>query len=161
MSTWKEKIKLNNEEIMDIVLCILGAVLALIAGIITKNPVWIICTLLWSMIAIMEYDSYKMEKANDALIGIQEECIEIQEDIINALISETAVEVEINKIKIPEHYAQPNQKKMRKKFEYYIKNHKFESQIIIDSAYNLLDGYTSYLIAKNYNQPTVIAKIKR
>lgn len=32
---------------------------------------------------------------------------------------------------------------------------------MIDLDYNLIDGYTSYLIAKNYNKTTVIAKLKR
>lgn len=33
--------------------------------------------------------------------------------------------------------------------------------VVIDLDYNLIDGYTSYLIAKNYNKTTVIAKLKR
>ncbi len=80
---------------------------------------------------------------------------------IDALLNETAVEVDISKIKIPKIFSKPNPKKMQKKIEYYRKNHKFESQIVIDTDYTLLDGYTSYLIAKNYNKGSVIVKLKR
>ena len=85
----------------------------------------------------------------------------IKKEIIDALMNETAVEIEISKIKIPEHFSKPNPKKLQQKFKYYKENHKFESQIVIDLDYNLIDGYTSYLIAKNYNKTTVIAKLKR
>ena len=50
---------------------------------------------------------------------------------------------------------------MQKKYNYYRKNHKLESQIIIDPNYNLIDGYTSYLIAKECHIATVIGKLQR
>ncbi len=148
MKTWEEATKLKKEEVMLIIFYVLNVILDITTAITTKNVVWIICGLLWIIIAIMKYNSSKMEKANDALIELQEKRTQIQESIINALISETAIEVEVSKIKIPKHFTKPNQNKMQNKFEYYRKNHKFESQIIIDIDYNLLDGYTSYLIAK-------------
>lgn len=103
----------------------------------------------------------KIQKGNEEIINLQEKHTELQAIIIDALFNETAVEVDISKIKIPKTFSKPNPKKMQKKIEYYRKNHKFESQIVIDTDYTLLDGYTSYLIAKNYNKGSVIAKLKR
>lgn len=161
MKTWEEATKLKKEEVILIIFYILNVILDITTAITTKNAAWIICGLLWSIIAIMKYYNSKNEKANEVLMDLQEERTKLQESIINALINETAVEVEISKIKIPTHFSKPNPKKLQKKFQYYRENHKFESQIIIDMDYNLLDGYTSYLIAKNYNKATVIAKLKR
>lgn len=161
MKTWEEATKLKKEEVMLIIFYVLNVILDITTAITTRNVVWIICGLLWSVIAIMKYYSPKNENANNTLIEMQEECIKLQESIINALMNETAVEVEISKIKVPKNFSKPNQKKMQKKIQYYKENHKFESQIVIDLNYNLLDGYTSYLIAKNYNKATVIVKLKR
>ncbi len=161
MKTWEEATKLKKEEVILIIFYVLNVILDITTAITTKNVVWIICGLLWSVIAIMKYYSSKNENANNTLIEIQEECIKLQESIIDALMNETAVEVETSKIKVPKNFSKPNQKKMQKKIQYYRKNHKFESQIVIDLDYNLLDGYTSYLIAKNYSKTTVIVKLKR
>lgn len=161
MKTWEEATKLKKEEVMLIIFYILNVILDITTAITTKNAAWIICGLLWSIIAIMKYYNSKNEKANEVLMALQEERTKLQESIINALINETAVEVEISKIKIPTHFSKPNPKKLQKKFQYYRENHKFESQIIIDMDYNLLDGYTSYLIAKNYNKTTVIVKLRK
>lgn len=161
MKIWEEATKLKKEEVMLIILYMLNVILDITTAITTKNAAWIICGLLWGVVAIMKYYNSKNENANKVLIELQEQCIKSQESIINALMSETAVEVEISKIKIPKNFSKPNQKKMQNKIQYYRKNHKFESQIVIDLDYNLLDGYTSYLIAKNYNKTTVIAKLKR
>lgn len=161
MKTWEEATKLKKEEVILIIFYILNVILNITTAIKTKNVVWVICGMLWSIIAIMKYYNSKNEKANELLMNLQEERTKLQENIINALLSETAVEVEISKIKVPKNFSKPNQKKMQKKIQYYRKNHKFESQIVIDLDYNLLDGYTSYLIAKNYNKTTVIVKLKR
>ncbi len=161
MKTWEEASKLKKAEVILIILYILNAILDITTAITTKNAAWIVCGLLWGAVAIMKYYNSKNENANKVLIELQEACIKSQESIINALMNETAVEVEISKIKVPKNFSKPNQKKMRKKIQYYRENHKFESQIVIDLDYNLLDGYTSYLIAKNYNKTTVIVKLKK
>lgn len=161
MKTWEEATKLKKEEVMLIIFYVLNVILDITTAITTKNAVWIICGMLWGVVAIMKYYNSKNESANKALMELQEERMNIQESIINALMNETAVEVEISKIKVPKNFSKPNQKKMQKKIQYYKENHKFESQIVIDLNYNLLDGYTSYLIAKNYNKATVIVKLKR
>ena len=161
MKTWEEMTKLKKSEIIMLVFYILNGILDITTAIITKNKVWILCGLLWITIALMRYCDLKIIKGNEAIIDIQEVDSKIKEEIIDVLMNETTVEMEINKIKIPEHFSKPNPKKLQQKFKYYKENHKFESQIVIDLDYNLVDGYTSYLIAKNYNKTTVIAKLKR
>lgn len=161
MKTWEEMTKLKKSEIIMLVFYILNGILDITTAIITKNKVWILCGLLWIIIALIRYFDLKIIKGNEAIIDIQEVDSKIKEEIIDALMNETTVEIEINKIKIPEHFSKPNPKKLQQKFKYYKENHKFESQIVIDLDYNLVDGYTSYLIAKNYNKTTVIAKLKR
>lgn len=42
----------------------------------------------------------------------------------------------------------PKPKKMEQKWKYYRENDKFESPILIDKNFVLVDGYTSYIIAK-------------
>lgn len=160
MKTWEETIKLKKLEKIRIILYILNAILDFLIGIVGNNFAWIICSMLWIAIGILEYSYLKINKGNETIIDTQEKCIKTQESIIDALMSETAVEVEIDKIKIPKHFSKPNPEKLQVKFKYYRENHKFASQIVIDLDYNLLDGYTSYLIAKHYNKKTVIVKLK-
>lgn len=161
MKTWEEATKFKKSEIVRIIFYILNAILDIATGIIGKNIAWIVCGILWIVIAIIEGCYLKIQKGNEEIIDLQEKHTELQAIIIDALLNETAVEVDISKIKIPRTFSKPNPKKMQKKIEYYRKNNKFESQIVIDTDYTLLDGYTSYLIAKNYNKGSVIAKLKR
>lgn len=44
----------------------------------------------------------------------------------------------------------PKPRKMKEKYDYYNKTGKFHSPIILDKQFYLVDGYTSYIIAKNY-----------
>lgn len=161
MKTWEEATKFKKSEIAIIIFYILNAILDIATGIIGRNIAWIVCGILWIVIAIIEGCYLKIQKGNEEIIDLQEKHTELQAIIIDALLNETAVEVDISKIKIPKTFSKPNPKKMQKKTEYYKQNHKFESQIIIDTDYNLIDGYTSYLIAKNYNKGSVIVKLKR
>ena len=161
VKTWEEATKLGRAEIIRIIFYIFNAILDIVTGIIGSNIAWIVCGILWIVIAIIEGCYLKINKSNEEIIDLQEKHTELQAIIIDALLNETAVEVDISKIKIPKIFSKPNPKKMQKKIEYYRKNHKFESQIVIDTDYTLLDGYTSYLIAKNYNKGSVIVKLKR
>ena len=65
------------------------------------------------------------------------------------------------RLKIPKYFTKPNPKKLQRRLDYYKQNKKFEAPIVIDSNCTLIDGYTSYLIAKNYNKTSVIAHLKR
>ena len=44
----------------------------------------------------------------------------------------------------------PKPEKLERKILYYTRTGKFESEIIIDKSGQLIDGYTSYLIARLY-----------
>lgn len=59
--------------------------------------------------------------------------------------------IDIDKIIIPEHYKRPGAEKLRKKKQFFIENGYFESNIIIDENNNLIDGFTTYFIAKVYD----------
>ena len=58
--------------------------------------------------------------------------------------------MKLNKIKIKDSFkkTEPKNWKMRERWEYYRCNNRFYSPIVIDQSNYLVDGYTSYLIAK-------------
>lgn len=58
--------------------------------------------------------------------------------------------IKLNKIKIKESFkkTQPQGWKMRERWEYYRKTGELHSPIVINERGYLVDGYTSYLIAK-------------
>lgn len=158
---WKEKTKLENKDKFMIVWHIAMVILSIVVTIVEKDLTWGLVALLWINVIAREYCDTKIIKCKEAIIDIQEKNLRIQSILIDDLLAETAIEIDINKIKIPKHFSKPNEKKLKEKFKYYKKHHKFESTIIIDTDYNLIDGYTSYLIAKNYNKTSVIVKLKR
>ena len=45
----------------------------------------------------------------------------------------------------------PRQEKMEQKWKYYRQTVKFESPILLNRNFELVDGYTSYIIAKTEN----------
>lgn len=58
--------------------------------------------------------------------------------------------VKVSNIIIPEEFkaTKPRFKKMIQKREFYRKNDRFESKIVLNKDFLLIDGYTSYIIAK-------------
>lgn len=67
----------------------------------------------------------------------------------------------LNDIIIPDILSTPNPKKMEKKEQYFLDNGVFQSEIILDGQYNLVNGYTSYLLAQKYGMklvPVVVCK---
>ena len=158
---WKEKTKLENKDKFMIVWHIIMVILSIAVAIVEKDFTWGLVALLWMNVIIMEYCNTKMLKGKEAIIDIQEKHLILQTEIINDLLNETAIEIDIKKIKILKHFTKPNSEKLKERFDYYKQNKKFKAPIIIDSNYNLIDGYTSYLIAKNYNKTSVIVHMKR
>lgn len=63
-------------------------------------------------------------------------------------IEERKRNMKLNRIKIKNYYTEPGQKKMEKRWEYYRENGVLHSKILIDKNNFLVDGYTSYVIAK-------------
>ena len=74
-------------------------------------------------------------------------------NIINKII-EFLVEgfggIKLENIIIPKNFKMPNEEKLAAKKTFYIMNGYFYDNIILDEHNKLIDGYTTYLIAKKY-----------
>lgn len=163
MKTWKEMTKLETKTKIMITFHIIMAIFSIITTIVNKESTWILVALLWINVAIMEYCDSKLLKGKDALIELQEEHTKIQDEMIMNLLKDLSmpnVVIDINLIKIPKHFTKPRKSKLNKRIDFYNKNKYFEAPIIIDPSNTLIDGYTSYLVAKKYNLKTVQAKVK-
>lgn len=75
--------------------------------------------------------------------------------IKNKLYNKSSCEywVSIKDIEIQEDFKnhKPSKQKLNKKYDWYSKHGEFQSPIILNRDFVLIDGYTSYLIAENYN----------
>lgn len=155
MKNWEEMTKLETKTIISITLHICIAVLSIVTAFVTKNSTWFICGMLWILIAVQEYCDNKIMKGKDALVEIQEEHIKVQNNMIDDLfekLNNRNKMVKLIDIKIPEHFTKPRKDKLKRRTEFFNKNKCFETPIVIDKeTMILLDGYTSYLIAKKYN----------
>lgn len=163
MKTWKEMTKLETKTKIMIIFHIIMAIFSIIVAITNKESTWIVVTLLWVNVAIMEYCDSKLLKGKEALIVLHEEHDKIQTELIMNLLKDLSmpnIVIETDLIKIPKHFTKPGKKKLNKRIEFYNKNKYFAAPIIIDPSNTLVDGYTSYLIAKKYNLKTVQAKVK-
>lgn len=163
MKTWEEMTKLETKTKVMIIFHIIMAIFSIIVAIINKESTWILVALLWVNVAIMEYCDNKLLKSSDALIALHEEHDKIQTELIMNLLKDLSmpnIVIETDLIKIPKHFTEPGKKKLSNRIDFYNKNKYFEAPIIIDPSNTLVDGYTSYLIAKKYNLKTVQAKVK-
>lgn len=163
MKTWEEMTKLETKTKVRIAIHILIAILSLVTAGIEKNGAWAICGMLWIVIALMEYCDNKLLKSKEALIELHEEHTKVQDELIMNLLKDLSmpnIVIETELIKIPKHFTEPGKKKLSNRIDFYNKNKYFEAPIIIDPSNTLVDGYTSYLIAKKYNLKTVQAKVK-
>lgn len=59
--------------------------------------------------------------------------------------------VKISNIKIQENYKEPDCRRMQLRKQYYEKHKYFRATIVLDNDNNLVDGYTTYLLAKEMN----------
>ena len=163
MKNWKEMTKLETKTKVMMTFHIIMAIFSIITTIVNKESTWIVVALLWITVAIMEYCDSKLLKGKDALIELQEEHTKIQDELIINLLKDLSmpnIVIETDLIKTPKHFTKPRKSKLNKRIEFYNKNKYFEAPIIIDPSNTLVDGYTSYLIAKKYNLKTVQAKVK-
>lgn len=152
--TWKEMTKLDKRNKIMIAFYILMAIFEIIMAIVEKEFVLIIVALLWGNIAVIEYCNAKLIKGKDVIVDLQEEHIEIQDNMINDLlkhINKKKKIIKISDIKIPRKFKAPNKDKLKRRYTYFDTNQNFEVPIVVDNQNNLIDGYTSYLIAKHYN----------
>ena len=69
--------------------------------------------------------------------------------------------IQLSKIKISNQMKNtiPRPYKMNRKYSYYRNTHKFATEIILDKHYVLLDGYTTYLLAKMFGYKKIKVKI--
>lgn len=99
-----------------------------------------------------EYERYRNMKN---YFKEADKLINLQFGIINELTDDLK---KLNKVKImrikdiiiPKEFQKPRTEKMNERIEYFKKNQNFETQIVVDKDNNLIDGYTTYLIAKKY-----------
>lgn len=56
--------------------------------------------------------------------------------------------VKIDNIKISKKFQKPKKEKLNKRKEYYLKHKYFRSTIVLNNENYLLDGYTTYILAK-------------
>lgn len=66
------------------------------------------------------------------------------------MIKSTTARVDIDKIKIPSNFATtlPSAKKITERYRCYQKTGIFDREILVDENYNLIDGYSTYLVCK-------------
>lgn len=69
--------------------------------------------------------------------------------------------VRLKKIKIPDYYVEPNPTKLISRIGYHIVHNKYQVPIIVDKNNMLVDGYTSYLIAKRLEKRFVKVEVVR
>ncbi len=155
---WKEKNKLDDTTKLVIIINVVIAIFNIYVAIKTKQISYITISILFLTIACNQYLDAKLLKSKDYLLHIKNETIDKQEKTIKILFKELEKKtkiIDIKNINIPDYFKKPNKKKMEEREKYFRQNSKFEAPIIIDQYNNLIDGYTSYLIAKKYEFSTV------
>lgn len=55
----------------------------------------------------------------------------------------------------------PKPEKLRRKEEYFQRTGRFESEVVLDTSGNLIDGYTTYLLARKYHVERVAVRYGR
>lgn len=152
---YNEKIKSDKWRNATIMLCLIMIVYEVVISISFKNLTYIVCAILWGNIALIEYFDNKLIQEKDKIIYEADKLINLQFGIINELTDDLK---KLNKVKImrikdiiiPKEFQKPRTEKMNERIEYFKKNQNFETQIVVDKDNNLIDGYTTYLIAKKY-----------
>ena len=152
---YNEKVKSDKWRNATILFCLIMIVYEVVISIISKNLTCIVCAILWGNIALIEYFDNKLIQEKDQMIYEEDKLIRMQFSIINDLTDDLK---KINKVKImrikdiriPKEFQKPRTEKMNERIEYFKKNQNFETQIVVDKDNNLIDGYTTYLIAKKY-----------
>lgn len=160
---WKEKTKLDDNTKLVIIINVVISIFNIYVAIRTKQISYITISILFLTIACNQYLDAKLLKSKDYLLHIKNEIIDKQEKTIKTLFKELEKKtkiIDIENINVPEYFKKPNKKKLEEREKYFRQNSKFEVPIIIDQYNNLLDGYTSYLIAKKYEFSTVDVLVK-
>lgn len=112
-----------------------------------------------------EYEGWKretMEECPEMIKGFMHKVM----TVIDSLVLEKKEgnqEMRVDSIKIYPCFAahQPKAEKMEQKERYFMETGLLQSQIILDSRGNLVDGYTSYLLAKAHGIQSVPVRYGR
>ena len=154
---------MSKKTIFVILANILGGSMNITGGIVESNFYEFMLGVMFLIIALSIFVFEKAIKWRDDVLEEQNDCIKIQDKLITKLYEELAkptVVIDLKNIKIPKKFTKPKKEKLDHRFKYYEINKCFEVPIVIDKDNMLVDGYTSYLIAKKYNMKLVQAKVK-
>lgn len=154
---------MSKKTIFVILANIIGGSMNITGGIVESNFYEFMLGVMFLIIALSIFVFEKAIKWRDDVLEEQNDCIKIQDKLITKLYEELAkptVVIDLKKIKIPKKFTKPKKEKLDHRFKYYEINKCFEVPIVIDKDNMLVDGYTSYLIAKKYNMKLVQAKVK-
>ena len=66
------------------------------------------------------------------------------------MIKSTTCRIDIEKIQVPDNFKRklPNETKIMERYRFYKQTGSFDREILVDEHYNLLDGYTTYLVCR-------------
>jgi len=153
---WKKAMKLSKSEKLQLILYGLLIIINIINVVKTKNPLFILIIILWITLGISNYCYWQMSKANKLLVDTQKKHIDSQDRFIKVLTKEilrmkNAKIVELKDIKIPFNFKHPSKEKLNGRFKYYNTYNQFKVPVILNKNNELVDGYTTYLIAKENN----------
>lgn len=154
---------MSKKTIFVILANIIGGSMNITGGIVESNFYEFMLGVMFLIIALSIFVFEKAIKWRDDVLEEQNDCIKIQDKLITKLYEELAkptVIIDLKNIKIPKKFTKPKKEKLDHRFKYYEINKCFEVPIVIDKDNMLVDGYTSYLIAKKYNMKLVQAKVK-
>lgn len=66
------------------------------------------------------------------------------------MIKSTTCGINIDKITVPDNFKRdlPKEAKIMDRYRFYKRTGSFDREILVDEHYNLLDGYTTYLVCR-------------
>ena len=153
--------KKNKIKTITIIYFLLAATIEFIATIITKNITYLNFSLLWVLLLVVKISDYKIIEEKEKELHIQKLLNEkYKESILNA---ERMVDFEIIKlqdISIPKYFRKVRTEKLTERRKYFEDYNNFETSIILNEKNVLIDGYTTYLIAKENGLSHIYIKRK-
>ena len=146
-----EERKLNKNKVdkLSITFFVIMIIVEILSCVITKHIEYLNCSLLWFLVAIIKFTDKKIIEDKERNISIQKKinnhlknCIENAERMIDFEI------IKLDHITIPKHFRKPKKEKIEERKKYFESYKNFETSIILNDKNVLIDGYTTYLIAK-------------
>lgn len=139
----------NKVDKLSITFFVIMIIVEILSCVITKHIEYLNCSLLWFLVAIIKFSDKKIIEDKERNISIQKKinnhlknCIENAERMIDFEI------IKLDHITIPKHFRKPKKEKIEERKKYFESYKNFETSIILNDKNVLIDGYTTYLIAK-------------